>query len=161
MISTNHKIAPTRWFWAGAGRLAGGLLVLAMGMPPRVAAQSYEQLSAEINRASGELLELLSRNRDRNSRLARALASGEHDTPAMRQTRARIRKLTTELEEAEAELKRQLEELPAFREEVAAAKREQEEAKKLGAKQEELRKQREALLKSNIPQNKEPRIDTP
>ncbi len=115
---------------------------------------TYEELSQEINRVAVAQIELQHAARERNERWARELASERHDTPAMKTTRATIKRLQNELLEAEESLKQQFAELPAFRDEAAKAKADREELRRLDSQRQGLLRQRNQLLEQTKPKPK-------
>ena len=119
------------------------LLVLAHGGLLR--AESYEALNAAINTTAQRQFALQNENREREERLAKALARGTYDTEEMKATRAKIRKIQDELIDAERLLKTQFEAIPALQAEIKKSKEAQAEMQVLDAKRRALLEQREAF----------------
>ena len=132
------------------------LLLTALAAGSLLHAETFEELSAAINATAGRQMDLLNQGRERSERLARELAGGAHDTPEMKETRARIQRLRNELADAEQTLKAQFEALPGFREEARKAREEQAEVRQLDVRRQELLDRRRALLEKTKPAANKP-----
>ena len=135
------------------------LLLAALAAGGRLHAETFEELSSAINATAGRQMDLINQGRERSERLARELAGGAHDTPEMKETRARIQRLRTELADAEQTLRTQFEALPGFRDEVRKTREEQAEVRQLDARRQELLNRRQALLDKTKPAADKPRAN--
>jgi chromosome segregation ATPase len=112
-------------------------------------AETYEAICQAINETANRQMTLQTATRGREEKLAQALAKGIHDTPEMKETRARIDKLRGELLEAEQTLKRQFEALPALQKEIRQSRESLAEIRKLDAQRRELIRKRDAFLQQH------------
>ncbi len=127
------------------------VLVCALACAGRLAAGTYEELSQAINATAGKQMAVQNAAREREERLARALAQGTHDSAEMKATRARIEQIKGDLLEAERTLKAQFEALPELQDDIRQSKASMAEIRTLDTQRRDLLEKREAFLQKSKP----------
>ena len=117
--------------------------------------ENYESLSQELTAIFNQQMTLQQEGREREERLAKALARGTHDSEEMKATRARIQKLNNELLDAQRLLKEQFEALPAVQADVKKSKEDMARLRALDARRLELMRKRDAFLEKSRPRKPE------
>ncbi len=126
-------------------------LVCVLAFASRLFGGTYEELSQAINATAGRQMAVQNAAREREERLAKALAQGTHDSAEMKATRARIEQIKRDLLEAEQTLKGQFEALPALQDEIRQSKESMAEIRTLDAQRRDLLEKREAFLQKSKP----------
>ncbi len=127
------------------------VLIFVLALAGRLFGGTYEDLSQAINATAGRQMAVQNAAREREERLAKALAQGTHDSAEMKATRARIEQIKRDLLEAEQTLKAQFEALPALQDEIRQSKASMAEIQTLDTQRRDLLKKRDAFLQKSKP----------